>query len=186
MVSKEGVQRARMEEQIRRFENKEERALARKDTVKKRLKRIKDLRDKIFGTECKICGKTRDLVIHKKDGMEHDRDFLWRKGNLESVNPNEWVALCISCHRGTHWMMQTYRYEWDDIESHLKIPPKRRSLDPLQLPSDDTPSSPDYLKLKENFEGETEELRRALFGETCYYCGTHYKGKKVPMQSTNN
>ena len=37
------------------------------------------------------------------------------------------------------------------------------------------------MRLKENFEGETEELRRALFGETCYYCGTHYKGKKVPI-----
>jgi len=169
------------ESRIRSFETEEERVQARKDTVEKRLQRIKDLRAEKFGTRCRICEETKHLSIHKKDGEEHNKEFLWRKMNLENVNPEEWAALCISCHRGTHWMMNRYGKDWDSIEALATKPAKPRNLEPLELPSKDTPSSPEYLAIKDNSEGDTEALRRALFGETCYFCNTHYENKKVPI-----
>lgn len=80
-------------------------------------------------------------------------------------------------------MMNTYGYDWDTIESLVRRnrPAKPRNMEPLELPSEDTPSSPEYLEIKDDFEGDSEALRRALFGETCYFCGTHYEEKKVPI-----
>jgi hypothetical protein len=167
--------------QIQKFETEKERALARKEYVKKRLQRIKDLRKEKFGTKCRICGKSQDLAIHKKDGVEHNKDFLWIKKNLESVNTDDWVALCISCHRGTHWMMDRYEYDWDAIESQAKEPAKQRNMEPLELPSEDTPSSREYLEIRDDYPGDTEALRGALFGVSCYFCGNHYEKRRLPI-----
>ena len=166
---------------IRKFETEEERILGKKDTAKKTIERVKDLRKAKFGSKCRLCGKSKGLVIHRKDGEEHDKDFLWRKTNLEIVNPEEWAVLCIACHRGTHWMMDNCGTDWDEIESLAAKPVKTLKLEPLELPNEDTPSSPEYLAIKDSFEGDTEALRRAIFGEKCYFCGTHFKEKKVSI-----
>ncbi len=52
----------------------------------------------------------------------------------------------------------------------------------LELPSDDAPSSVEYTELKKKFKGSSEELRSALFGDTCFLCGMKKEsGKKIPL-----
>jgi AraC-like DNA-binding protein len=80
---------------------------------------IRNLRDSLFGTECAACGKPRRL-IHKKDGEPHLTEILWRKKDLLSLDPNDWVALCRPCHRITHSLMRYYQCEWKEIEIALK------------------------------------------------------------------
>ena len=77
--------------------------------------RIKALREQLFGTTCRICGKERNLAIHRKDGKEHDKDALWRVRYLQSIDAAEWAALCIPCHRGVHWLAKEKRFDWNRI-----------------------------------------------------------------------
>ncbi|TFG33906.1 hypothetical protein EU527_06260 [Candidatus Thorarchaeota archaeon] len=80
---------------------------------------IRELRDRIFGKMCVTCGKPR-AVIHKKDGVPHPVEILWRKKDLLTLNPEDWAALCKPCHRITHSLMKNYRCEWSKIEIALK------------------------------------------------------------------
>jgi hypothetical protein len=166
---------------IRQFKTKEERVLAKKEGAKKTSQRIKDLREEKFGTECRLCGETRKLAIHKKDGVEHERDILWRIKFLKSVNTDDWAALCIPCHRGVHWLMETKGYDWTDLENLVRSKKlsKPRNLEPLPLPPDTTSSSSRYLKLRSKFQGES--LRNAFFGDACYFCGTKSKERRIPL-----
>lgn len=91
----------------------------RKARRKKYQLEIHDLRDKIFGTECTICGEAKHL-IHRKDGVPHNSSTLWSKGNLESLTSDEWVALCKPCHEGVHALMQIRNWGWDQIYSVMK------------------------------------------------------------------
>ncbi|MFX1605946.1 MAG: hypothetical protein ACFFDD_08555 [Promethearchaeota archaeon] len=168
---------------IRKFETDEERALAKKESAKETSQRIKDLREEIFGTKCRLCGQERKLAIHKKDGTEHERDVLWRIKFLKSVNIDDWAALCIPCHRGVHWMMEELDYNWEDIESlaRRKQSAKLKSLEPLSLPEVDAPSSGKYLELKSKFEGNHDELRKAIFGDSCHFCAAKTGEKKIPI-----
>ncbi len=84
---------------------------------------IEDMRRKLFGTECSICTKIKDevsLIIHNKAGLPHHRHFLWSRENLNSINPDEWVALCRKCHRNVHWSMSELGFDWDYIEHRIK------------------------------------------------------------------
>ena len=80
---------------------------------------IRELRNNLFGTECAICEKPRKF-IHKKDGEPHPSEILWRTQFLLTLNPDDWVALCRSCHRITHSLMRNYQSEWYEIELALK------------------------------------------------------------------
>ena len=91
----------------------------RKTRRKKCRLEIHELRERIFGTECTICGEPKHL-IHRKDGAPHNSSTLWSRGNLESLNPDEWVALCKLCHEGVHTLMQIKDWVWDDIFSIMK------------------------------------------------------------------
>ena len=170
---------------MRFFESKEERELARTEARRATTQRIKELRDAIFGAECRICGLSKDertLVIHRKDGAEHGTNALWGISTLKSLNPDEWAALCIPCHRGVHWLMSETGINWDTIESRLE---KQQRFNPttretLGFPDDDAPSSSKYKEIAHHFEGRrTRDLRRALFGENCHLCGVHYKEKRL-------
>ena len=166
---------------IRQFDTEEEREQARKERVRRRFRAVKALRENLFGNECRICGAKRKLAIHKKDGQEHEGNLLWKPEQLKSLNANNWVALCIPCHRGVHWAMKYCGYDWEEIQSFAmraeSAAPKL--LEPLQLPDDDAPSSMKYLKLKDKFSGNKKELRRAIFGEECYFCGVHFEEKTL-------
>ncbi|MFW9888737.1 MAG: hypothetical protein ACFFER_11165, partial [Candidatus Thorarchaeota archaeon] len=167
---------------IRSFDSDDERISAKKENASRTSQKIKDLRDKIFGTECRLCGENRKLAIHRKDGTEHDRHFLWRIGFLESINPDEWVPLCIPCHRGVHWLKEFRRFEWDTIEAlaeeyhHLES----QTIERLRLPDDTVPSSSRYLELKEKHGDDIDSLRAEFFGESCVFCDTRDR-KYLPI-----
>ncbi len=80
---------------------------------------ISDMRDEIFGKDCVSCGRPK-RDIHRKNGEPHKSELLWRKKELEKLNPDDWVALCRRCHKVTHSLMKVFGCEWDDIEKVLK------------------------------------------------------------------
>ena len=50
---------------------------------------------------------------------------------------------------------------------------------PLILPDESVPSSQAYLEMKSGFEGTEKELRIAIFGERCHFCGSRYDEKQL-------
>lgn len=161
----------------RYFKTDEERRLAKHETTLRSRHRIIELRETIFGTKCRICGEERKLAIHRKDGTEHDEHSLWRVTYLSTVDPNEWAALCIPCHRGAHWMLDTHGVQFDELERLGKSVKTSKSdtLVVLSLPSSTMPSSTKYEEIKPHLVEDVEGLRRALFGENCYLCNAHYE-----------
>ncbi len=163
------------------FENDFERKKAVNERRQRTQIRVKELRNMLFGTECSICSQKRKLAIHRKDGTNHPKDTLWRIENLKSINPDEWAALCIPCHRGVHWMME-YGAKWEDLVNlsrGVNIQGKQMLI-PLILPKSDTPTSLAYVQIKETTYFSTE-LRRALFGESCYFCDTSLDEKRIVL-----
>ncbi|MHA1485221.1 MAG: hypothetical protein ACTSPR_07885 [Candidatus Thorarchaeota archaeon] len=170
----------------RYFKTDDERKLARREKREAHNLSIHELREDLFGSECRICGITREeriIAIHRKDGSGHEEEALRRVRFLESVNPDEWAALCIPCHYGVHWIMEKLNVEWDDIESCIvteeHLPPAMRER--LSLPSSENPSSIEYDEIMSHMEEnlETKELRKALFGEDCYFCGSDYERRRL-------
>jgi transposase len=168
----------------KKFETEDEKRTSRRNDAKRFRKKVHELREKLFGTECKICGankEERNFPIHRKDGTEHHPDALWRLEFLESLNPDEWVALDTPCHRGIHWLMDKHSIKWDEVESILEKKshshPKVR--EPLPLPNDDATSHIRYEEAKRDFHGKSDDLRRVIFGENCYSCGVHYEEKTL-------
>ncbi|MHA2229498.1 MAG: hypothetical protein ACXABZ_14185 [Candidatus Thorarchaeota archaeon] len=163
------------------YSSEEERRTAIKEQSDRRQQELKEMREQLFGTECKICGVSNEdkiLAIHRKDFTEHEQNKLWIKGELERIDPEEWVSLCVACHRGVHWIHKQHGTEWKDIDQH-------------QLNNDSQISkkkewyelSDEQKKAKRNDElGEKEtisELRIRLFGEECSICGSDKR--KLPI-----
>jgi transposase-like protein len=168
-----------------RFENEEDRVHSRKERAGIYNRKINDMRNRLFGIECRICGVRKEngrrIAIHRKDGTSHDRNVLRGLESLRSLDTNEWVSLCTSCHLGVHKLMNLINTDWDTILSlsELEVHNQPRSTDTLSLPDDDTPTSARYEEIARDFERPTYELHRALFGGTCYYCGFHYEYKRL-------
>ena len=168
------------------FETEDERELAGREKKGAHNLRIQELRENLFGSKCQICGTTREeriIAIHRKDGSGHEEEALRRVRFLESVNPDEWAALCILCHYGVHWMMEKMNVEWDDIESSIVSEKHLSSIMKacLSLPSSETSSSTEYDNITSHIEErmEPKELRKALFGEDCYFCGSDYERRRL-------
>ncbi len=91
------------------YSTDEEQKIASKERSEKRQQQLKEMRERLFGTECKICGTSneeRTIAIHRKDFKDHKQNALWLKNNLESIDPEDWAPLCIACHRGVHWLRE--------------------------------------------------------------------------------
>lgn len=155
------------------YSTDEERKIASKERSEKRQQQLKEMREQLFGTECKICGTSneeRTIAIHRKDFTEHKQNKLWLKGELESVDTEEWVALCVACHRGVHWMHEQHGAEWKDIEQHQEHNDTHisqiRELYELS-------NREKAFKRNEHDARETiGELRKRFFGEECSMCGS--------------
>lgn len=153
------------------FESDDERKLARKKHRKATTEKIKKMRSDLFGTTCRICGigsEERLIAIHQKNGEIHCKEALWRMTYLKSVNPEDWAALCIACHRGVHWLMDRTGMQWRDIELYLACTKNRGNVEENWF----SPSSiaetihnifPKHMNAK--------ELRELLFGISCSACG---------------
>lgn len=165
----------------RGFDNDIDRKKAAKERRKRTQIRVQKLRKELFGEECNICGQKRKLAIHRKDGSYHHKDALWRIRYLKSINSNEWVALCIPCHRGVHWMMKCGMM-WAELVklSDLINNQEGKELIPLKLPKPEHSSSLAYLQMRKD-SNDSGELRRALFGESCHFCGVKNDEKRIVL-----
>ena len=77
------------------------------------------LRSQVFGDVCYICGSDRGVGLHKKDGEPHSADISSIRKALE--NPDDWVQLCsIPCHKGVHFCMGVFGWEWKTIEENIR------------------------------------------------------------------
>ena len=79
----------------------------------------KELREKLFGTECFFCTFERRTVLHKKDGKKHKPSKTWSIAELKKVNPDEYVLLCYRCHLKVHWCMKYLGMIWEEIEQRF-------------------------------------------------------------------
>jgi len=157
----------------RHFSSEEERKGASIERADKRQQELKKMREHLFGTECRICGvsKERTLAIHRKDFTEHRQNKLWIKTELDDINTDEWVSLCVACHRGVHWMHEQHSAEWNDIELHQQCNASEISKEKKWYELSD-----EQKEVKRNGLGEKEtvsELRKRLFGEKCSMCESH-------------
>ena len=169
----------------RHFETYDERELARKERYEKRLQRMHQLREDLFGTECRICRTSKDmrtLAIHRKDFVEHDQNFLWKISNLRTLNPDEWVALCVACHRGIHWLKSKHGIEWENIENCLekKDGGSNQMMAPFELAEKEADSSESLERISIIGE-DIEDLRKSIFGEECHFCGKDYENRRLAI-----
>jgi DNA-binding XRE family transcriptional regulator len=156
------------------FTTDDERKLAIKTRSNQRQRGLKELRERLFGTVCRICGKSsqeRSIATHRKDFKKHEQNTLWLKSRLESLKPEEWVALCTACHRGVHWLNERYNREWYDIDEYLKT--KTRMIQQIR----DAFTLPDEVKRIQEPKKKTQEtkesikkVRKRLFGAECDVC----------------
>ena len=161
--------------------SEEEKKKATKERAEKFRLKIQEKRDSLFGTVCRCCGvdKTESnisLPIHRKDGTEHEKDSLWKLEYLNSVNPDDWAALCIPCHRGITWLQKELGFKWEFVETVLSEKREQARSDPYTIPKD-AKVSKIYKEIKEGFEGKLSDLVRLIIGDTCYFCGVHYREK---------
>jgi DNA-binding XRE family transcriptional regulator len=169
---------------IRKFDTKAKRKAAKKESKRETARKTVALREKLFGINCKICGASKNkktLVIHRKDGSEHDKDILWKVRFLRTVNPEEWATLCRSCHPGIHWMMDTFNLKFEDIKEFYVLNHKKKNFEEKLIYKLDTDAqvSEKYLQIKQKNLDRDADIRRLLFGETCYLCGVHYSEKTL-------
>lgn len=74
--------------------------------------------DEMYGEECFFCGHQKVGIIHKKDGIPHQRLILMGWDALHDLKANhkeEYVRLCGLCHAGVHWCMKRLSLTWEDI-----------------------------------------------------------------------
>ncbi|MFX0056195.1 MAG: sigma factor-like helix-turn-helix DNA-binding protein, partial [Candidatus Hermodarchaeota archaeon] len=156
---------------MRTFEADEERIEARREHRHATYEKIKELREELFGSECRFCGidsESRKSFIHRKDGSEHEGINLWSLRDLQQIDPEEWQRLCTACHRGSHWTIDELGMEWSEIESLRKS-----TLENLEMKNHDFHGKITLDRNRMNFETENlsvEEMRRELFGNECSVC----------------
>ncbi len=167
----------------RKHRSHKERMLAAQRKGRQFRMRIRRLRNALFGTSCVICGVDkgkRNLPIHRKDGAEHSPETLWRLHHLESIIPEEWVALCTPCHRGLHWMMDQFSTKWKDVEfllewTQLDDPYSRAA--PRPVDSRMSPNGPENERRATNTS--VEQLSMRMLGEKCYFCEVKDEEKRL-------
>ncbi|MHA2377965.1 MAG: helix-turn-helix transcriptional regulator [Candidatus Thorarchaeota archaeon] len=152
-----------------KYESNTERLRARRERARSRRQKVRELRDKIFGKECRVCGvdkSRRKIAMHNKDLEEHEMNALWSLSFLKKLNSEEWAALCIMCHRGVHWINDELGMDWQSVENRTK---ERTTEEPNR--NQDTKSTSHGSSRLHDLVGEVEDIRRALFGDECYFCG---------------
>jgi AraC-like DNA-binding protein len=170
---------------IRKFDSETKRTVAKEESKQEIAGRIVELRKRLFGIVCRICGannKQRTLIIHKKDGAEHKKDILWRARFLRSVNPEQYAALCPECHPGVHWMMNAFNLEYEQIKhmSELNRGKSSEEKPPYEIDAG-TQVSDTYLEIKRSKRDNDVDVRRLLFGESCFLCGAHHSEKTLTI-----
>lgn len=72
----------------------------------------------ILGQKCIICGEEhkksgwiRFIQYHEIRGKKHESDPLYILNHIE-----DFVPLCVNCHKGVHFTMKYLGLSWDEIK----------------------------------------------------------------------
>jgi len=159
--------------------------LQRREYQRERRKKLKETRIQMFGTKCNACGSekkpNKNLHLHRKDGTEHSRHLFRAQKKLESLNPDEWAALCDRCHLGIHLLMKIFRFDWFRIEKFFGKTEEssRKSKEFSKHQNDNLLVTKEFKQMIQNFKGTAEDLRNLIFGEKCSLCGNKSQGKTL-------
>ena len=109
-------------ETITRHEYKEDREYRRsyydknKERIKENTKFQRKKAMKLLGNRCFICGGTKGIVFHKKDGKRHNTNCY----NAILRGSKDYVVLCRPyCHTGVHFCMKHLKIGWEYIRENL-------------------------------------------------------------------
>lgn len=92
--------------------------LRRKRCNKTRRQRIDEKINHELGTECVICRSKNHLICHRKNGLKHEKgkEFVYN-------HMDEFVRVCLPCHKPIHWVMKYFNMSWEEIISKVKEHP---------------------------------------------------------------
>ena len=102
------------EEAVRR-----RRASNRKWMGKERVRRRTLLRLR-FGKNCFFCDWERSLLMHEKHGRRHrDLTQMTKAEFANVVEGDDFVRVCLRCHKTVHWCMDYLGLAWEEIEARF-------------------------------------------------------------------
>ena len=73
--------------------------------------------EELLGKKCFFCSRTNNLVYHQIMGKKHRHDIT---AYYVIKDPNSFARLCHPCHRAVHWLMDMFKWSWEDINKNLK------------------------------------------------------------------
>lgn len=166
----------------RGYNSDREREKARKEKSLRHQNKVKDLRDEMFGSTCRICGvgrEKRKIAIHRKDCQKHDEKELWTLKGLRKLDPEDWAALCVMCHRGAHWTNDDLSIDYEKL---AKMAQQGKQQDDNKTNSKDEESLENKLEEEEARVAATkaaQEMRSNIFGDDCFFCGEIPEDKRL-------
>jgi len=101
------------------FDSIEEKEERKRNAQRRHQEKVNELREKLFGIECEICGQERE-IIHRKDGKRHSPYLIQSLKGLRRIDPHEWAPVCKSCHLDVHALMRVKTFEWEHIKRFLR------------------------------------------------------------------
>lgn len=166
----------------RGYNSDEAREEARKEKALRHRNKVKALRDEKFGSTCRICGvgrEKRKIAIHRKDCEKHDEKELWSLKGLRKLDPEDWAALCVMCHRGAHWTNNDLGIGFEKLEGSAQ---QGKQQDDNKTNSKNEESLENKLEEEEKYAAtrkDAQEMRRDIFGEDCFFCGEIQEDKRL-------
>jgi hypothetical protein len=82
---------------------------------KKLEKLLKEYRN-AFPKVCFLCGSTKHIELHEKNGKKHPKIFTMRERYVLK-HKDDFVPLCKPCHQMVHRMMKVFNFTWETIVS---------------------------------------------------------------------
>lgn len=104
--------------QVSEEDKKERKKIISKKVREKRAKGRNDEIGKIFGKNCFLCQAVERLFVHRKDGFPHKRYQMLSNDDFKSLLTIEnelYIRICQNCHNGVHWLMRTFKFDWEKI-----------------------------------------------------------------------
>jgi hypothetical protein len=73
--------------------------------------------DRLVGSKCAICKSNQYLICHRKNGIKHPKgkEYVFK-------HPEEFVRVCLPCHKPIHWAMKYFNMSWNQILNTIEHP----------------------------------------------------------------
>ena len=84
-----------------------------------RVKYRKLLYEKL-GDKCYFCERKKNLVVHEKNGTNHQKRFDDARTIYKNLGKFDFVILCRMCHSKVHWIMKYTTLKWEDLKKRKK------------------------------------------------------------------